>query len=288
MRDLNYDLRNLVKQFPEGSFSTRANRHHILQLCANQLQEMGYRKMRAEGFKGRHVNALLRRWKEEGLSPATLKNRMTALRWWAQKVGKPALIAKSNDHYNIPSRTLVSQVSKAIQLHEDRLARVTDPYVRVSLELQRAFGLRREEAIKFQPSYAVRQDRIVLKPSWCKGGRGREVPIRNDWQRQVLQKAQRLAGRGSLIPCGKSYIQQVKIYERQCKNAGLSKTHGLRHAYAQQRYEEITGWKSPAAGGPVAKQLTPLQKETDHRARLEISQEMGHHREQITAVYLGR
>jgi len=31
--------------------------------------------------------------------------------------------------------------------------------------------------------------------------------------------------------------------------------HGLHRAYAQQRYEELTGWKSPAAGGSTAKTL---------------------------------
>jgi len=25
--------------------------------------------------------------------------------------------------------------------------------------------------------------------------------------------------------------------------------HGLRHQYAQTRYEELTGWKNPKAGG---------------------------------------
>jgi hypothetical protein len=34
----------------------------------------------------------------------------------------------------------------------------------MSLELQRAFGLRREEAIKLNPSYADRGDRLALKP----------------------------------------------------------------------------------------------------------------------------
>jgi hypothetical protein len=48
----------------------------------------------------------------------------------------------------------------------------------MSLRLQAAFGLRREEAVKFQPSYADRGDRLALKASWCKGGRAREIPVR--------------------------------------------------------------------------------------------------------------
>jgi hypothetical protein len=63
---------------------------------------------------------------------------------------------------------------------------------------------------------------------------------------------------------------------------------GLRHAYAQQRYVELTGWKAPAAGGPLSKTLTPEQRDQDREVRLIISKELGHEREQITAVYLGR
>jgi hypothetical protein len=86
----------------------------------------------------------------------------------------------------------------------------------------------------------------------------------------------------------RSYVQQLRIYEGQTLRAGLSQLHGLRHAYAQQRYEELTGWKAPAAGGPTIKTLTPDQKAKDREARLTISHELGHEREQITAVYLGR
>jgi hypothetical protein len=64
--------------------------------------------------------------------------------------------------------------------------------------------------------------------------------------------------------------------------------HGLRHAYAQQRYRELTGWPSPHAGGPDKKALTQAQQQSDQSARLTISKELGHVREQITAVYLGR
>jgi hypothetical protein len=64
--------------------------------------------------------------------------------------------------------------------------------------------------------------------------------------------------------------------------------HGLRHAYARDRYEELTGWVCPAAGGPLAKELTLEQREQDHEARLTISRELGHEREQVTAAYLGR
>jgi hypothetical protein len=54
------------------------------------------------------------------------------------------------------------------------------------------------------------------------------------------------------------------------------------------RYQELTGWECRARGGPTAKQLTPKQKALDREARLAISREMGHNREQILSVYIGR
>ena len=287
MRDLNYQLKQLCRRNRDGSYATQQNRERQLSLMADQLHELGYRAMNARSLKPKHVEALLRRWQGEGLSIGTIKNRMAALRWWAHKVDRRHVVARSNDHYGIPERSFVSTESKAQQLDRVALETVRDPHVRMSLELQQAFGLRREEAIKFNPSYADRGDRLVLKDTWTKGGKAREIPVRKEAQRELLDRAHRLAGRGSLIPGHRNYRQQLRIYERHTANAGLSKLHGLRHAYAQRRYEELTGWKSPAAGGPVAGSLSTGAREIDRQARLTISQELGHERESITRVYCG-
>jgi integrase len=148
--------------------------------------------------------------------------------------------------------------------------------------------LRREEAIKFMPGFADQDDHIRLKAAWTKGGKARVVPILRQDQRAVLDRAHRLAGSGSLIPSQKNYIQQLRTYERHTTQSGLSKLHGLRHAYAQARFKQLTGWACPAAGGPTAASLSADQRKLDLQARLIISRELGHAREQISAVYLGR
>ena len=289
MQDLAYELRRLSARNRDGSYATQANRSNMLSLMAKQLREEKYKDLRkANGLKGRHVNALVARWHREELSAGTIKNRLAVLRWWAEKVGKSAIIPRDNAQLNIADRKYVSDENKARELDREALGKVKDDNVKMSLELQEAFGLRREEAIKFQPAYADQGDRIKLKSSWTKGGKEREIPIRNEQQRAVLDRAHKLAGKGSLIPPNRSYVQQLKVYERHVKIAGMSKMHGLRHRYAQERYRELTGWKCPHQGGPKSKELTPDQKAKDAEIRLEISREMGHEREQITAVYLGR
>jgi integrase len=288
MRDLNYQLKQLCRQCREGAYNTQANREHILTLVANELHALGYRGMSARSLKPKHIEALVKDWFARELAIGTIKNRMAAIRWWARKVNKQNVMARSNEHYGIPDRRFVTNESKAKTVTHEQLEKIRDEHVRMSLELQQTFGLRREEAMKFQPSFADRGDHLVLKASWTKGGRERTVPIRTEEQRDVLNRARRLAGFGSLIPSNRNYRQQMRVYEGNTLRAGLSQMHGLRHAYAQNRYEELTGWKAPAAGGPKAKFLTPEQRETDRQARLIISRELGHERIQITAAYCGK
>ena len=288
MQTLNYELKQLCKHNRDGSFATQANRERILTLIANQLREMGFVNMHVQSLKAKHVEKLVERWQAEGLSTGTLKNRMSSLRWWAEKSGKANVVAKSNDIYGIAERRYVTNVSKARQLTSGDLAQVTDPYTRISLRLQAGFGLRREESLKIRPGWADRGDTLLLKASWTKGGRDREIPIRNAEQRQVLDEAKRLAGKGSLIPAERSYEQQLRRFEYQCDRAGIHRVHGHRHQYAQERYRELAGWFVPAAGGPRSRDLTREQKLVDREVRLTISSELGHEREQVTAIYCGR
>lgn len=288
VRDLNYQLKQLCQRHREGSFATRVQRERELSRMANQLHQLGYRHLRAESLKPKHVEALVRQWQAAELAVGTLKNRMAVLRWWAEKVNKQHVIARANDHYGIPNRQYVATASRARHVNGTDLSKVGDTHVRMSLELQQAFGLRREEAIKFNPAYADRGDHIVLKGSWTKGGKPRGIPVRTAEQRDVLNRARQLAGRGALIPGDRNYRQQLRIYEGHTLRAGLSKLHGLRHAYAQRRYQELAGWACPAAGGRATRDLSAEQRGLDQTVRLIISRELGHERSQITAVYLGR
>lgn len=287
MKKLNWDLVQLTKRNRDGSYATQAARSRNLDLAARQLDALGYKNMRVHSLKTRHVEALVDHWQKEGLSTGTIKNRMSHMRWWAEKIGRPSAIPNDNSALGIPDRQYVTNESKATALDE-RLEKVTDPHVRISLELQAAFGLRREESMKIQPDYADRGDTLVLKDSWTKGGRAREVPIRNDHQRVVLDRAHQRAGKGSLIPSGRPYVEHLHAYEQQCRDAGFHKMHGLRHAYAQERYLELTGWDCPARGGPVSGELEPGETLLDQEARQMISSELGHEREQVTTIYLGR
>ena len=287
MRQLNYDLKRLQDDATDGSFGTRTGRSFNLARMANTLHDLGYRHLRASGLRGKHVEALVREWKRQGLSTGTIKNRMSHLRWWAKRIGKPNLVRSDNASYGIGERKRVTNEDRSGGLPEDRLVLVRDEHVSMALRLQEAFGLRREEAIKFSPSYADKGSKIVLKASWTKGGRSREIPVLKESQRRLLDKARAFAGGGAMIPGHRNYKQQLEVYEKQTAYAGLRRMHSLRHQYAQTRYEEITGWKPPAAGGPPMRSLKGARKRIDRDARATISAEMGHARRDIVKVYIG-
>lgn len=278
----------LCRRNRDGSRATQADRLQMLRQVADELKALKFGRMGVRSLKPRHVEALAQHWQTEGLAAGTRKNRMAALRWWAEKVGKPAVIARDNTVYGIEAREFVAQGSKAVQATQEALARIEDARIRLALRLQAAFGLRREEALKFRVSYADQGDQVRLRGSWCKGGRPRTVPVRTPRQRALLLEVRRVAGDGSLIPASLRYVDQLQRFKFATSKAGISKTHGLRHHYAQWLYRHLAGWPAPAAGGPGLRQLTPAQRATDRRVRLQISAELGHGREAITTVYLGR
>lgn len=289
MKDLNFDFKGICNHNRDGSFATQADRRNILDLVANQLHEMGYRHMRGSSLKTKHVDALVAQSKAQPLSTGTFKNRMAALRWLAGKLGKNGIVKTDNAAYGIGKRSSVATASKARVLTGGELAMVVDPFVAMSLKLQAAVGLRREESIKIVPAWADRGDHLLLKASWTKGGREREIPINTARQRALLADAKALAAGKSLVgPAYGSYRAWLAHFKYVCASAGIHKVHGHRHLYAQERYRELTGWACPACGGPSSKQLSLEQKAIDRKMRLQISHELGHGREQITTVYLGR
>lgn len=285
----NSDIVKLTWRYRENSYGTQHGRRVIVKMMAEQLGDMGFNRLKAKNLKEKHALALIERWKAEGLSAGTLKNRMGVLRWVYEKVNKSWMLARRNADYGIDNRQYQTNISKAREITPDSLARIKSEHVRLSLEMQRRFGLRREEAMKVQAAWADRGTQLKLKGSWTKGGRERTIPVRTPAQRELLERVKALTGSGSLIPAGSSYVAHVKLYENQTAAAGLEKLHGLRHAYAQERYRELTGWAAPVAGGPSNAELVKTgRKDADRAARLEISRELGHGREQITVVYLGR
>jgi integrase len=289
VRNLSYSLKTMTAHMGGGAYTTRADRKRGFFLIARELEAAGYRFEHARNLKPKHVNAMVANWQAAELKPGTIKNRLSWMRRWAAECGKAGMIPASNAALGIENRTQFKG-NRAKFLSPAELATVEDERVRLALRLQQAFGLRREEALKFRVAMADKHHggRIELLPAWCKGGRGRTIPLSHPGQRALLEEVHRVCGKGSLIPDEWSYRQAVKHYDNTTHRAGLKNLHGLRHWHAQFRYRRLTGLDAPAAGGPTEDRMTADQVRVTRAARMEISRELGHGRMDVTDTYLGR
>lgn len=299
-----YRLRKSVEAYTdhrERSFKSHANRVQRLNRSVQTLRELGHNLQDIKHLKQKHVFALVEHWKENKISTAEIKNRMTDMRWIAGKINKQSMIPRTNRELGIEDRKMPSNdINRAVTRSKEELARISDDCTRMSLRGQELFGLRKKESIMLnvQRDYDEKNGVLRLKDrgSGTKGGRPREIPIRNKEQRQYLIEAKNFQQDHKIENfIGKKYDgsnrilkEQMSVYEKNCERAGLTNNHGLRHHYAQTRYEEITGNKCPRQGGKTFSEMTPDERLKDTEARMIVSAELGHGREYVTRTYLGR
>ncbi|MDE0205518.1 MAG: hypothetical protein OXP66_05775 [Candidatus Tectomicrobia bacterium] len=75
----NGDLVKLSVRHRENSYGTQRARRAIVKMIAQQLNDMGFMRLKAKNLKEKHALALIERWRSEGLSAGTLKNRLGVL-----------------------------------------------------------------------------------------------------------------------------------------------------------------------------------------------------------------
>lgn len=284
---LQNSLHHLLKYDNTGSHATRRDRYVFLMQFAADCVIADSKLRHIKDLQSTNIEFIVDQWKQLGLKNGTLKNRLSMVRHLASLMNRVNIVP-SNQELNIGKRQYKPTFNRAI--FDPDFSKVSDPNIRVSLELQRVFGLRREESLKIKPHMADHNDELKLISSWCKGGRSRNVPVRTEEQRYWLEEAKKIAGKfgNSLIPSDTTYIRHRWKYDKQVSAADLKNPHGLRHAYAQIRYKELTGWDAPINGGPTSKELTLEQKEIDHRARMILTEELGHSRKQVLVSYVSR
>lgn len=284
------------------SSATIKKRKDVLFLSFQQLREMGFKLQSVKNLRTKHVQALFNKWEQEGLSAPTLQVRHSMIKTflsWVDKAGSlpplselvsdPAAIKrtyravedKSWSAKNVDTDGLIQQVER------------DDPRVALQLELIHQFGMRVKEAAMFKPSASITSDRseVILK-RWTKGGRLRFVPIETDAQRAVLERAIEMAGgvENHIGVKGKSLKQNIRHFRHVLEKYGVTKSelgvtpHGLRHEYANDRFEKLSGgYKTPVRGGAKGEILPQLE----HEVRYKIAEELGHSRIYITTTYCG-
>lgn len=303
MAHLRHEITDVLSHNKDGSFRTQASRKQSLNMFVKAVRDR-FKIPSIKSLKQKHIFHFVESMKEDGLSVGTMKNHMSHVRWLCGKIGKVSIVPRTNEQLGIDARCYVNNIDFSWNDKElkEVLRDIDDPFVKLQIRLQDAFGLRMKEAAIFRPHECIRENDILVDYG-TKGGQPRVVPIKTDDQRILLNEIKNAVKPGySLTPSQFSLKQWLNHYYRKVRAAGVQKTlglksHGLRHGYAQRRYVELTGFMPTVAYGSASKFYEAVQKDTgmerdqirkaDEQARMVISEELGHHRLDITSQYLG-
>lgn len=299
-------VKALHKHRGDASEATLARNKNEARQMARQLHAGGYKLTELTQLRGKSIGFLLDVWqgrrpdpttgRVRELSRGTQAIRLSTLRKLCKHGGKPGLVPKENKRAGLEPRERAPVENVAWRLPEN-LDKVKGANVSLVLRLQQNFGLRKKEGFLLDARKADKGSYLWLDKG-TKNGKPREVPIRTEAQRRLLEDvkaANNKTPQGTLV-AGASLKGAFDSYKHGMRVAGFSHGHGLRHGYAQERYHELVkiadpegkGWLCPKAGGLATSELSEDDRAIDNAARETLAAELGHGRTAVVAVYIGK
>lgn len=281
------------------SYATQAQRQNVLEIFLRDLYGLGYQPVNVRSLREKHIAAVVGQWEKSKLSPATMTTRLSILRTFFGWIGKHGILQDRMKYLRDPAsikRSYVTRIDKSwshkrIDINA-KFAEVDkhDKVVGLQLRLQVAFGLRPKEAWLLRPHMADKGSYLVV--AWgTKGRRDRaNTPIDSEEKRALLRSARQYAAspNDSTIPKAYTLKSWRAHFYYICRLCGISRedgivAHGLRHEYANNKYQALTGQPSPVRGGDPRQ----LDRALESAARMDIAEDLGHSREAIVGAYIG-
>ncbi|WP_439606894.1 hypothetical protein [Hydrogenophaga sp.] len=320
-RQMTYFLQDLDLQSFTGrkrvvAEKTRTAFGRTLMNIIQDLRKLNMPIQRIDEIGQRHAVVLTAYWANDlGHSSSTIQNKLSAIRKFCELIGKMEAIPKREKLYVALEAKGVekSAVTRAQVTHGSKswkaagvdaqalieVVAVENPQEAILFELELHFGLRVKEALCFRPREAERRDGIAINLG-TKGGLGRFVPFMKDpvkqaKQRDVLERARAWADkhnnkgemgyeRMTMEEARTKYYHVLRKYGINQKAMGVS-SHGLRHQFAADMFEDITGHRPPAEGEETPAWFKQNSELVDH-AYKKVSEALGHWRKDISTAYL--
>ncbi|MFW2356543.1 hypothetical protein [Hydrogenophaga sp.] len=320
-RQMTYFLQDLDLQSFTGrkrvvAEKTRTAFGRTLMNIIQDLRKLNMPIQRIDEIGQRHAVVLTAYWANDlGHSSSTIQNKLSAIRKFCELIGKMEAIPKREKLYVALEAKGVekSAVTRAQVTHGSKswkaagvdaqaiieVVAVENPQEAILFELELHFGLRVKEALCFRPREAERRDGIAINLG-TKGGLGRFVPFMKDpvkqaKQRDVLERARAWADkhnnkgemgyeRMTMEEARTKYYHVLRKYGINQKAMGVS-SHGLRHQFAADMFEDITGHRPPAEGEETLAWFKQNRELVDH-AYKKVSEALGHWRKDISTAYL--
>lgn len=287
--DLKKQIDSIAKHNRQGSFKTKQRYYEgtlgFAKYVANEFQ---LRKF--ANTQDKHLESYINYMQEKGLSASTIKTNLSAVRFFFDKTNHKYELsdnskfnlerrqmtgkdrAWSNEEYN----TFKNQV--CTKYNNQRAADIATLAKENGLRIHEAMRIRRYDALR-----SLQNGELHIKG---KNGRERDIKL-TEASLDVLKRKleENKSSESDKLFVDVDQKTHLEIHKIQCfvnrhrdefqvdsnREYNLS-MHGLRHSYAQERFEYFT----------QEKELSELQ------AKLIISEELGHSRPDVVEIYLDR
>lgn len=283
-----------------GSYGTQA-RYESSCLDFSRYCAEAFKLQNLKNIQDKHVASYVEHRQQEGISPKTIKNDLSAIRYMHGQIngarhelsGNKELKEKLDIRLEV-TPTLTGDRSWDKKEYQNALEHAGER-IRNALQVAREMGLRVSEVACMRRHQAVE----ALKTgeyhvgNEAKGGRPRTVPI-NERAREVLQRLvnHTKPGERVFVDRGKKahLVRQeferelmklrnkIETQEGQQKRNGKKLTwHGVRFTYSQERFKELVDRY-------LQQGYTVLDAE--QKAKEILTRELGHNRTDVLAIYL--
>lgn len=281
------------------SARTQDIRDTVIRGFFSDLFSLGFKIESIYNLKEKHLLAVFHLLEEKKQAPSTIQNKISVMRTFCGWIGKNGMVRDSTRYVKSAKSVTRSMVAKEDKSWEGKgidilevlpVIENEDRNVALYLELCWAFGLRMREAIMLRPAVSKEGSFVWLREG-TKGDRARVIPIENEVQKKVLERAIVMADgkSGQLGVRGKTVKQKIRRFYTVMEKCGITlrdndiTAHGLRHQYMQQSFEKMLGIKAPVKGGD----LSAVDLDELHLATQKLMERAGHTRVTIGSSYYG-
>ena len=284
-RNLSNHINKAFRHTRQGSIKTRHRYEDGMNHFAKFLAE-AFKKQNLNKIEDKHLQSYIEQMQESGYSKSYVTTNLSAIRYFIDLKGGDSRRLSTNKELGVEHRTKEDRIGSNKAWSEAEVNKFIE-YAEKNKEIRYADmvklaysqGLRIHEVARLDKSQLVKslQEEILIVKG--KGGLLRKIPLHN---RELVQKLCDNTKNGEKVFINKNEKThkvinnlQVFIYNHNKEFSNKEDRnltfHGLRHAYAQNRYQYFIN-----------------KGVDDYNARLKVSKELGHFRVEITDIYLNK
>lgn len=281
-RNLNEQIDKVFRHTRQGSIKTRYRYEDGMNHFAKFLAET-FKKQNLNKIESKHLQAYVEQMQESGYSKSYATTNLSAIRFFVDIKGGNSKRLPTNRELGVLPRTKEDRIGTNKAWNDTEVKKFIE-YANSKNEVRYAdmvsmaysHGLRIHEVARLDKSQLGVALEVGFLTVKGKGGLIRSIPLSN---KELVERLYKETKSGEKVFINKEEKThkvinnlQVFIYNHnndfRTGNKNLT-FHGLRHAYAQNRYRQF-----------MENGLS------DYSARLKVSKELGHFRVEITDIYL--